>query len=191
DGNGDPARHFRSIAYRNQAGLNSIEACELPIVGAIHGFCLGLGLEVALLCDFLVAGEETIFALPEGTVGLVTDCGGTTRLSRRVSPGHAKELLFTGKRIGAARAAEIGLVNHVVATGEHMKKSVEIINEMRSVSPLAIGLYKKIIDQGRHLSVEGQMGLEAWAQSIMIKSEDLKEGARAKIERRAAKWRAR
>ncbi|MGH9389830.1 MAG: enoyl-CoA hydratase/isomerase family protein [Vicinamibacteria bacterium] len=187
---GGLARHFRSVAYRNQTLLSSVEACELPVVGAIHGFCIGLGLELALLCDLLVASEETFFALPEGTLGLVTDCGGATRLSRRVTPGHAKELLFTGKRVSAARAAEIGIVNHVVPAGEHVKKAVEIINEMRNVSPLAVGLYKRIVDQGRHLSREDQLGLEAWAQSMMLKSEDFKEGVRSKLERRPPKWQA-
>ena len=96
-----------------QSILNRIERIEKPVVAKIHGFCGGLGLELALTADFRIASESATLGVPEIILGIIPDCGGTTRLTRMRGPAWAKELIMTGDLISARRAYEIGLINQI------------------------------------------------------------------------------
>lgn len=149
----NPARALRRLADRLQDALNVIEATEVPVIGALHGQVMGLGLEVALAFDLRVASEDCLLSIPESRMGLVADVGGTTRLSRVVGPSRAKDLLLTARSIAAPEASSWGLVNRVAAPGQHLEGALKLAGEIAANAPLAVGLAKLIVDQG-----DGQIG---------------------------------
>jgi enoyl-CoA hydratase/carnithine racemase len=120
--------------------LNKIERIEKPVVAKIHGFCGGLGLELALAADFRLAGENALLGVPEIILGLIPDCGGTTRLTRLLGPAWAKELIMTGDMMPARRAYEIGLVNRVFPDATLEEETKALLNKLRQRSSLALGL---------------------------------------------------
>jgi 3-hydroxypropionyl-coenzyme A dehydratase len=179
-----PAKWLRRLATKLQQAVNTIEATELPIIGALQGQVLGLGLELALAFDFRVATENCQFRMPEVSLGLVADVGGTTRLSRIVGPSRAKDMLMTGRSVDAKEALMWGLVNRVVPETELHNNAIELAEQIAQNAPLAVGLFKRIIDQGDGLDKHTQMAIESWAQSQLITSEDLGEALTAFLEKR-------
>ncbi len=115
-----------------------MEAAPFPVIGAINGFALGGGCELALACDFLYASEKAKFGQPEVKLGVIPGFGGTQRLSRRVGLGLARELCYTGAIIDAQRALAIGLVNAVVPPAELMAKVTEVAKTITTMGPRAI-----------------------------------------------------
>ncbi len=174
-------RHFIG---ESQAALNCLENLEKPVIGALHGYAGGLGLELALACDARIAATGTRLGMPEVRVGLVPDVGGTTRLTRTVGYARAKELIMTARLIDAADAERIGLVNRVVAAGSQIAAAEELAREIARNAPLAVGLAKRIIDRGHSLDKTTFMELEALAQSSLLLTEDFREGAQALAQRR-------
>jgi enoyl-CoA hydratase/carnithine racemase len=185
----NPARMLRRLADRLQDALNTLEATEVPVIGALHGQVLGLGLELALAFDLRVASDDCLLAIPESRVGLVADVGGTTRLSRLIGPGRAKDMLMTARNVGAAEAHSWGLVNRVVPAAEVLPAAIALAGEIMRNAPLAVGLAKLIVDQGDGLPRSAQMAIERWAQSQLISTEDVGEAFRAFLEKRPPKFR--
>ena len=111
------ASHMLAVTAAFQAVMSKVERCALPVIALLHGYALGLGLELALACDFRLAAEDTRLSLPETRLGLVPDVGGTTRLARLVGPARAEGLILTGRSIDAACAERWGLINTVVSAG--------------------------------------------------------------------------
>ena len=188
-GEQNPARWARRLAERLQNAMNLIEATELPIIGALHGQVLGLGLELALAFDLRVATESCQFRMPEVGLGIVADVGGTTRLSRIVGPSRAKDMLMTGRSVDAQEAFQWGLVNRVVAEEELHEAAVALAQEIAANAPLAVGLFKRIIDQGDGLGKSTQMALERWAQSQLLTTEDVGEALTAFLQKRKPSFR--
>jgi enoyl-CoA hydratase/carnithine racemase len=182
---------FRAFVAECQATMSRFESLEKPVICAIHRYAGGLGLELALACDFRVATRDTELGLPEVRVGLIPDVGGTTRLTRTVGYAKAKELIMTGRMISAEAALAIGLVNEVVAPGEHVAAAERLAREIMHNAPLAVGLAKKIIDRGHGHDKATFMELEALAQSVLVRTEDFREGARALAERRPPSFKGR
>ena len=117
-----PGIRLREGIDHIQTVLNRIERIEKPVVAKIHGFCGGLGLELALTADFRIASQGAMLGVPEIVLGIIPDCGGTTRLTRLLGPGWAKELIMTGDMIPAQRAYEIG--GKVIQAGDEMLQQV-------------------------------------------------------------------
>lgn len=182
-------QRMRTITGDFQAVLNRLERLELPTIALLHGHCLGLALELALACDIRLAAEGTRLGLPETRLGMIPDVGGTTRLTRLVGPARAKELIFTGREIDAAQAAEWGLVNHVVPADALQARGEEIAAEIAAAAPLAVGMAKRVIDGLADL--DRGLQLEGWAQSQLFQSEDFREALRAFMERRAPEFKGR
>src|SRR5215831_965028 len=109
-----------------RAAFGALLALPQPAIAAVHGFALGGGCELALSCDVIVADETAVLGLPEATVGLVPGCGGTQLLARRVGPGRAAELIFTGRHVPAAEAVGIGLADRLVPAGRARKAALEL-----------------------------------------------------------------
>ena len=111
-----------------------------PVVAQIHGACLGLGAELALACDLRVMADDVKFGLPETKLGLIPDVGGSSRLPAVVGLGIAKELLMTGRTIGAAECHRIGAANRIAPAAELEEVTQELVDELLAASPLAVGI---------------------------------------------------
>jgi enoyl-CoA hydratase/carnithine racemase len=160
-----------------------------PVISAVEGYCLGGGLEIALWGDFIVAGENAQLGLPEVRHSLIPGGGGTQNLPRLIGPALAKEMIWTGRRIGAAEAREHRLVNHVVPAGQALTKAREIVGEMAKNGPLGIMMSKISINRGLDQSrFNGFLG-EGDLAHMLTFSEDRAEGLKAFAERRPAKFR--
>ena len=180
----NPARVLRRLADRLQDALNTLEATELPVIGAMHGAVMGLGLELALAFDLRVASDDCQLSIPEARVGLVADVGGTTRLSRVVGSSRAKDMLLTARNVDAKEALEWGLVNRVVGAGELLPATIGLAGDIMRNAPLAVGLAKLIVDQGDGVPKATQMAIERWAQSQLISTEDVREAFMSFVEKR-------
>lgn len=170
-------QRMRSITDDFQAVFTRLERLEVPTIALLHGYCLGLAMELALACDIRIAAEDTQMGLPETRLGIIPDVGGTTRLTRLVGPARAKELIFTGRQFDMAYAERWGIVNYVVPADQLMSKAEELAAEINQAAPLAVGMAKRVIDG---LSdIDRGLMLEGWAQSQLMGSEDFLEGAQS------------
>ena len=159
-----------------------------PVISAVEGYCLGGGFEVAMWGDIIIAGADAQFGLPEVRHSLIPGGGGTQNLPRMIGPHLAKELIWTGRRIKAEEAKEYRIVNHVVPTGDSIKKAKEIVNEMSNNGPLSIMMSKQAINRGLDQSrFNGFMGEGDLAHMLNF-SEDRPEGLQAFAEKRKPKY---
>ncbi len=184
-------RQVRRFAERLQYALNTVEATEVPVIGALHGQVLGLGLELALAFDLRVAAADLTLSIPEARLGIVADVGGTTRLARTVGPSRAKDLLLTARSVDAAEALQWGLVNRVVPPAELLPAAVALAQQIARNAPLAVGMAKLIVDQGDGLDKHSQMAIERWAQSQLFTTEDFREAGQAFAQKRPANFKGR
>jgi enoyl-CoA hydratase/carnithine racemase len=184
----DRGRRTRRFAERLQHALFVIEATEVPVIGALHGQVVGMGLELALSFDLRVAAADLTMSIPESRLGLVADVGGTTRLTRTVGPSRAKDLLLTARSLDANEALQWGLVNRVVPAAELMAGAVALGQQIAKNAPLAVGMAKLIVDQGDGLDKHSQMAIERWAQSQLLSTEDFREAVTAFMQKRAASF---
>ena len=188
DVEGSARTPFRASVGEMQALVTRIEAIEKPVIAAMHRYVPGLALEVALACDCRIATADCELGLPEVKIGLVPDVGGTTRLVRTVGYAKAKELILTGRMIPAAEALRIGLVNDVVPDGAHLDAARRLGEEIAQNAPLAVGLAKRLVDLGAATDKHTFQAMELLAQSVLLPTEDAREGARALAERRAPRF---
>ncbi len=180
----DTGRWLRRFAERLQHALHTIESTEVPVIGALHGQVMGLGLELALAFDLRVAANDLSLSMPEARLGLVADVGGTTRLARTVGPSRAKDLLLTARAMDAAEALQWGLVNRIVAPEDVVPTAIALGELIAQNAPLAVGMAKLIVDQGDGLDKHSQMAMERWAQSQLLGTEDVQEAVLAFMQRR-------
>ncbi|MES2171674.1 MAG: enoyl-CoA hydratase/isomerase family protein [Actinomycetota bacterium] len=159
-----------------------------PTIAAIHGYCLGGGLEMALACDIRIAAEGSVFGLPEVTLGIIPGAGGTQRLPRVVGVGHALRMILTGSRIDAARAAAIGLVDEIVAPDRLEEASFALAERFSATAPRAVAAAKEAIRRGVDMPLADGLRLEADLSTLLYATEDRKEGAAAFKERRTPEY---
>lgn len=181
---GGPARALQRIGLR-------IEAAGTPVVVAIHGFCLGGGLELAMACDIRLCAEGAQLGQPEIKLGLLPGGGGTQRLPRLVGQGRAMLLNTTGEFIDAATAEHWGLVERVVPADALLEEAVAVASRIASMSAVALGELKRVARETRSLSLEDGLMAEAEAFQRCIDSEDGAEGVAAFIEKREPQFRGR
>jgi enoyl-CoA hydratase/carnithine racemase len=174
-----------------RAMFDSMRAIPQPTIASVFGYALGGGFELALSCDLVVASDEAMFGFPETKVGIVPGGGGTQVLARRIGMARAKDLILTGRRIGAEEARDIGLVQRVVPRAGLAETTMAMAREICSNSPVGVREAKAAIDRG--LEVPLQQGLEledaAWRRAVA--SEDRREGIAAFNEKRAPNWKGR
>jgi enoyl-CoA hydratase len=164
--------------------FRSLAAIERPMIAAVDGYALGGGCELALACDFIVAGERAEFALPEAKVGIIPGGGGTQLLPRRIGAAMAKELIFTGRRIDASEALRVGLVNRVVPSEQLMPAVQGVAQEILGVSPVSARQVKRAVDRGAGVDLWTGWALEEEAYVTCLYSEDRLEGMAAFHEKR-------
>jgi enoyl-CoA hydratase len=164
--------------------LLRIERSRAVVVAAVNGHALGGGTELALACDVRVASERATFGLPETTIGLFPGWGGTQRLLRTVGIGRAKDLVFTGRRIGAEEALRIGLVEYVVPHDELVERARELAQRITANSPAAVAQAKKALNHGAQTSLDQGIAIEIEAWLVNFATQDRLEGLSAFLEKR-------
>jgi 2-(1,2-epoxy-1,2-dihydrophenyl)acetyl-CoA isomerase len=162
-----------------------------PTIAAVNGTTAGAGLSFALACDMRIAAESARFSSVFIRRALTPDTGATFLLPRIVGTAKALEMMYTGEMISASEAERIGLVSKVVPDEELIKTVKELAAKMAKMSPLALELTKKEVLKGLRNDFEAQLGYEAWAQSVLTQSEDIKEGMNAFLEKREPHFKGR
>ena len=161
-----------------------LETIPQPTIAAVNGFALGGGCELALACDFRYASSVARLGQPEINLGIIPGWGGTQRLARVCGLGVAKELILTGRLVGAEEALRIGLVNAVYEPGELLEKTMETAKLLASKSPLALAAAKSATNRALAGDHATNLGSEAEHFGDLFSSEDAKEGLTAFIEKR-------
>ncbi len=179
----EQARHFSELGHRI---CSRIERAHFPVIGAINGFALGGGCELALACDFLYASEKAKLGQPEVNLGIIPGFGGTQRLTRRVGIGRARELCYTGDMLTAEEALRIGLVNAVVPQAELMGKVKAVAAKIAAKGPIAIAQCKRTIFSGEGVPLDTANALETQAFAMLFGTSDRREGMSAFLEKRQA-----
>jgi enoyl-CoA hydratase/carnithine racemase len=171
------------------AGLTSRFDCSKPLIAAVNGVAMGGGFEIALACDLIIASEKAIFALPEPRVGLAALAGGIHRLPRQIGLKHAMGMLLTGRRVPAAEAATLGIVNEVVAHADLMPTARRWADQIVECAPLSVRATKQCAMEGQnHGSVQDAMTAKYDSLREMVRSQDFVEGPRAFAEKRPPHW---
>lgn len=159
-----------------------------PIVCAVQGYCLGFGFELALMCDVRIAADDAVFALPEASVGVAVDAGGDLRLSHEIGAGWAKLLSLTGRRIDAATAERLHLVQQVTAPEDLVPTAMAVAREIAANAPLAVQSIKRTIDLFAYRGLSEALKFEAMSASVEFVSDDMPAGYAAKAKKQAVQF---
>ena len=165
-----------------------VEDFEWPVIAAIHGFCLGAGLELALCCDIRYAEESAKLGFPEVKLSVFPGNGGTRRALYHVPLGKLKELVYSGDMIDAGEAFRLGLVEKVTPPGRVMDAAMELASKIINRGPLGVAAAKKVLNRTRDLPLSDGLELESDFWANLTATEDMKEGARAFIEKRKPEY---
>lgn len=174
-----------AFAKLGQDVTKLLELMTKPTIAAVNGFALGGGTEMAIACDFILCSENAVFGQPEVGLGIMPGFGATVRLSKFVGHPMAKELIFTGRKVKAAEAGEIGLANHVYPLAELMDKALETAVTMSRNSALAVGRSKVLLNKFPEMcGLQEKLGAEAHEFGLLFGSGDQQEGMGAFVEKR-------
>ena len=171
-----------------RAAFGGVMDLPQPTVAAVFGFALGGGCEFALACDLIVADETAVFGLPEVTVGVVPGGGGTQTLVRRIGWSRAADLIFTGRKVPAAEAFELGIVNRLVASGEARKQALDLAATIAKNSPVGTRAAKQALRLGAGVDLRAGLDIEDAAWRSVAFSGDRREGVAAFNEKRTPEW---
>jgi enoyl-CoA hydratase/carnithine racemase len=176
----------------NIRGLaDDVEALPAPVIAAINGHALGGGTELALACDLRVAAETATLGLTECRLAIIPGGGGTQRLPRLVGPGRARHLILTGRRIDAAEALRIGLVEEVAPAGQALDRARALATEIAACGPVAVRQAKLAIRDGMQLPLPEALAFEHECYRATIPTEDRQEALRAFREKRPPRFHGR
>lgn len=172
-----------------QDSMSCIEWCRKPVIAAIHGYCIGAGLDMSTACDIRLCTQDAIFSLREAAVGFVADVGVLQRIPLIVGQGHARELAYTAKNFTAQRAKEILLVNDVYENQESLYQNAEkLALDISESAPLAVQASKDVLNYGIGKSVEEGLQYVASMSTNIVPSKDLMEAVTAFTEKRKPKF---
>lgn len=178
----------RAVAQQAQQLFNDIEYGAKVVIGAINGYALGGGCELAMACDIRIAADSAKLGQPEINLGIIPGWAGTQRLPRLVGKGKAKQMMFTGDMVSAAEAERIGLVNQVVTKEQLLDTAWQLAEKIASKSQVAIQLIKEAVDNGLEMESQKAFAYEAELFGLCFSTEDQKEGMVAFLEKRQAVW---
>jgi enoyl-CoA hydratase/carnithine racemase len=164
------------------ASFTQVQRIPKPVIAAVTGYALGGGYELALCADFRVLGASATIGQPEILLGVIPGAGGTQRLARLVGPAKAKDLVFTGRHVGAEEALEIGLVDAVVPDEEVYATAVAMARKFAAGPPLALAAAKRAIDDGLDLPLSQGLELESRLFADLFDTEDQKTGMASFLE---------
>jgi 2-oxoglutaroyl-CoA hydrolase len=160
------------------------ERCSKPVIARLEGYVFGVGLELALACDFRLAAEDVLLALPEATIGMIPGSGGTQRLARLVGLGRAKDIVMRGRRVPADEAFALGLVGQVVPAAGLDDAVVSLVEELSAHSPLALAMAKRVLNAAYDSPLHVGLELEGLAYGLLRQTADFREGVEAFVEKR-------
>lgn len=160
-----------------------IESFPLPVIAAVNGFALGGGNELAMSCDIRICSDNAVFGQPEVGLGITPGFGGTQRLARLVGAGIAKEMIYTARNIKADRAAQIGLVNKVVAAEELSATVMKMAQGIAKNAPIAVAYAKKAINNGLQTDIDSGIAIEVEEFSNCFATEDQTYGMTCFLEK--------
>ena len=172
-------------------GWTRISETRKPIIAAVSGFCLGGGLELAMMCDFIIASETARFALPEITLGIMPGAGGTQRLPRFIGKAKAMDLILTGRMMDVSEAERCGLVARVVAPEKLLDEALAAAAKIASYSQPIVMMAKETVNRAQETSLAEGARFERRLFLSMFATEDQKEGMKAFIEKRKPDFRNR
>jgi enoyl-CoA hydratase/carnithine racemase len=188
---GTRGARFRSFVRMAQRPSLVLASMDKPTIAAVQGHAVGAGFQLALACDLRIGSEDVRFAMLEIRFGLIPDLGGLHRLSRLVGPARTKEIVWTGRNIGAEEAESLGLVNRVVSKEALEKETEAYVRELVIAPPLPVSLSKTLIGRAHETSLETSLERDAQAQAACIESEDHREAVEAYMEKRPARFHGR
>ena len=172
-------------------GWTRIAEARKPVIAAVSGFCLGGGLELAMMCDLIIASETARFALPEITLGIMPGAGGTQRLPRFIGKAKAMDLILTGRMMDASEAERCGLVARVVAPEKLLDEALAAAAKIASYSLPIVMMAKETVNRAQETSLSEGARFERRLFLSMFATEDQKEGMKAFIEKRKPDFRNR
>lgn len=174
----------KELVRQGKEFLEKIENMGIPVIAAIHGFCLGGGLELALACHFRIAAETTVFGQPEINLGIIPGFGGTQRLARAIGRARALELILTGNNVMARAAEQWGLVNKVVPEDDLLREAKALAGTVMKKGKVALGAALVATVGGLKGDFAAGMELETEQFGRVADTEDRREGTRAFLEKR-------
>ncbi|MCI4347175.1 MAG: enoyl-CoA hydratase/isomerase family protein [Thermoplasmata archaeon] len=177
-----------AFSTKGQAVANLLERSPLPVIAAVHGFCLGGGCELSQACDFIIASEDAVFGQPEIDIGVIPGWGGSRRLTRAVGVVRARRWILTGEQIPAKTAFKYGLLDRVVPNDRLMEEAMALARELAAKPAVAVAAAKYAVNQAadpsRLLGLEYER--ELWG--LLFDTDDQKEGMKAFLEKRPASF---
>jgi enoyl-CoA hydratase/carnithine racemase len=168
--------------------IKAISGIEKPVIAAINGDALGLGLEIALACDIRIASDQAYFGFPQVASGLIPASGGTQLLPRLIGKGKALELILTADVISAGEALEIGLVSKIIPPSELAVEADNIAKTMAEKAPVALRFIKEAVNKGLDLTLEQGLRLEGDLYFLLHTTADRTEGIKAFLEKRTPRF---
>ena len=185
DGAADSREFLRKEILRGQNSLNLIEKCTKPVIAAVHGYCLGLGVDLLSACDIRIASKDAIFSVREAKMGIIADLGTLQRLPHIIGHGWSRELALTGRDFLAEEALQMGFITRICGSKEALFQEAEnLAGEIASCAPLTIQGTKDTLLYSRDNGVEAGLKYVAQKNAAALLSEDVMEAITATIEKR-------
>ncbi len=182
---------FRAFSRKMAGFFDDLEAVEKPVIAAINGPATGMGLDLALACDIRFASEDATLGFRQNAIGLIPSLGGCVRFVRLIGLGRAKEYIFTGKMLSAEEAQRIGLVNRVYSPETLLSETRRFAEKLLEKAPQSLGLAKRLLNTVVDIDHYSGIILEDLAQSILMNTEDHREGLQAFREKRKPRFKGR
>ena len=186
-----PSSQYRAYVRANHEMLDDMEALEKPVISMVNGVCAGGGVEIAVASDFRIAAEDAQFILTENNIGVIPASGAASRMIQMIGIGRLKELMMTTLPIDGTEAHRIGLANRVCPADRLLETTLEFARVLTERAPLALGMAKHVINTCQNVDTETGRIIERLGQSVLINSEDAKEGNAAFREKRKPEFKGR
>ena len=167
----------------------AVKDFPVPVVAAVEGHAHGGGLELALMCDFIISSQASVFSLPEVKRGILPGGGGVQNLVRAVGMRQAKQLLYTGASFTAQQALQWGMVNELTEPGRALEQALQIARQIVQAAPMSVRYVKLAASRGGEVDFHTGYMLDLAAYNVLVSSQDRLEGVQAFNERRAPRWR--
>ena len=186
-----PSPQYRAYVRANHEMLDDLEALEKPVIAMVNGVCAGGGVEIAASCDFRIAARNADFVLTENNIGVIPASGAASRMIQMIGIGRVKELMMTAQPVSAEEGHRIGLVNRVYPAAELRAGTLAFARLLAERAPLALGMAKHVINACQNVDTETGRLIERLGQSVLITTEDAKEGNAAFREKRKPAFKGR